>query len=79
MKHGENEEEEVLTVSLNKLLSIEKEEAPSSTRLCLTPAAEGQLLLWIPEGIKSSPHLSPDDDHSDDTNHSWGGRGGRNL
>lgn len=68
MKDGEDEEEEVLTVSLNKLLSSEKEEAPSSTRLCLTPAAEGQLLLWIPEGIKSSPHLSPDDDHSDDTN-----------
>lgn len=73
MKDEEDEEEEVLTVSLNKLLSIEKEEAPSSTRLCLTPAAEGQLLLWIPEGgIKSSPHLSPGDDHSDDTNPSGG-------
>lgn len=75
MRDGEDEEEEVLTVSLNKLLSSEKEEAPSSTRLCLTPAAEGHLLLWIPEGIKSSPHPSPDDDHSDDTNHSGGALG----
>lgn len=69
MKDEEDEEEKV---SLNKLLSSEKEEAPSSARLCLTPAAEGQPLLWIPEGIKRSPHLSPGDDHSDDTNHSGG-------
>lgn len=58
---------------LINFFQVEKEEAPSSTRLCLTPATEGQLLLWIPEGIKSSPHLSLDDDHSDDTNHSGGG------
>lgn len=41
--------------------------------MSMTPAAEGQLLLWIPEGLKRRPHLSPDGAHNSHVNHKGGG------
>lgn len=67
---------------VSNLLFREKKSIPLNRRrrsfllinqLLLTPAVEGQPLLWILEGIKGGPLFSPDDDHTgDDTNHSGG-------